>query len=76
MPTYEYVCEKCGYDFDAFQRITAEPLTTCPKCGGQLVRKINGGAGLVFKGSGFYETDYKHKNPQATKKKETEKKGS
>jgi putative FmdB family regulatory protein len=59
MPTYEYVCTACGHEFEAFQSISAEPLTACPSCGGSVQRKISGGAGLIFKGSGFYETDYK-----------------
>jgi len=65
MPTYEYVCTACGHEFEAFQRISAEPLTTCPACGGRVQRKISGGAGLIFKGSGFYQTDYK-KTPAAS----------
>ena len=63
MPTYEYVCKDCGYEFEEFQSITAEPIKVCPKCGGHnVVRKISAGGGLVFKGSGFYITDYKHKH--------------
>ncbi|HHJ53532.1 MAG TPA: zinc ribbon domain-containing protein [Caldithrix abyssi] len=63
MPTYEYVCKDCGYEFEAFQSIKAEPIKVCPKCGGHnVVRKISAGAGLVFKGSGFYITDYKNKH--------------
>ncbi len=61
MPTYEYVCTDCGYEFEEFQSMTAAPLTICPSCGGAVKRKISGGAGLIFKGSGFYETDYKKK---------------
>jgi putative FmdB family regulatory protein len=59
MPTYEYQCSDCKYTFDEFQKITDKPLTKCPKCGGTLRRLISGGAGLIFKGSGFYVTDYK-----------------
>ncbi|MGY8822343.1 MAG: FmdB family zinc ribbon protein [Candidatus Latescibacterota bacterium] len=66
MPTYEYECQKCGHRFDEFQSITAKPLSTCrkaicPKGGarGRLKRLISGGGGLLFKGSGFYETDYR-----------------
>ncbi len=59
MPTYEYFCKKCGAEFEQFQHITAEPLKICPKCGEAAVeRKISGGTGLIFKGSGFYITDY------------------
>ena len=60
MPTYEYECLKCGNHFDEVQSITAEPLKTCPSCGGPVKRLIGTGAGIIFKGSGFYETDYKH----------------
>ena len=59
MPTYEYECKKCGHVFEEFQRITAEPLTKCPKCAGKLVRLPGAGAGIIFKGSGFYATDYR-----------------
>ena len=62
MPTYEYVCTKCHHHFDAFQSIASKPLTVCPVCKGPLERLISGGAGLIFKGSGFYETDYKRNN--------------
>lgn len=58
MPTYEYRCEK-GHDFETFQRMSDPPLTECPECGAPAVRKISAGTGLVFKGSGFYITDYK-----------------
>ncbi len=57
MPTYEYECEKCSHVFEKFQGITEEPLKDCPKCAGSVRRIIHGGAGLVFKGSGFYITD-------------------
>jgi len=58
MPTYEYKCPKCGTEFEAFQKITSKPVAKCPKCGGRAKRQLSGGAGLVFKGSGFYLTDY------------------
>jgi putative FmdB family regulatory protein len=61
MPTYEYVCTKCHHHFEAFQSIASEPLKVCPVCRGELERLISGGTGLIFKGSGFYETDYKRK---------------
>lgn len=61
MPTYEYRCTQCGYQFEEFQSIVAEPLTVCPRCGGKVQRLISSGGGLIFKGSGFYETDYKRK---------------
>ena len=59
MPTYEYECRKCGHQFEKFQPITAEPVKTCPKCKGKVARVVSGGAGIIFKGSGFYQTDYK-----------------
>src|SRR5215475_10425180 len=77
MPTYEYVCEKCGHQFEQFQSISAKPLETCPEttCAqkrwgkGKVRRAISGGAGLLFKGSGFYITDYRSdKYKEAAKK--------
>lgn len=70
MPTYDYECEKCGYKFEAFQSMTSEPLKECPKCKGKVRRLIGTGAGLIFKGSGFYATDYKkkNKNPESSAK--------
>jgi putative FmdB family regulatory protein len=62
MPTYEYACQKCGHEFEQFQSMRDEPLKKCPKCGkSALKRLVGGGAGLIFKGSGFYITDYKNK---------------
>jgi putative FmdB family regulatory protein len=64
MPTYEYACSKCGHAFEKFQSMRDEPLKKCPKCKRQsLKRLVGGGAGLIFKGSGFYITDYKNKPP-------------
>ena len=59
MPTYVYECRKCGHQFEKFQSITAEPAKTCPKCKGKVARMLTTGAGIIFKGSGFYQTDYK-----------------
>lgn len=61
MPTYEYECKKCGHTFEEFQSIKAEPLEKCNKkgCRGKVRRLVGGGAGLLFKGSGFYITDYR-----------------
>lgn len=60
MPTYDYVCGACGHRFEAFQGMTAKKLRKCPKCGkNALERQVGAGAGLIFKGSGFYITDYK-----------------
>lgn len=58
MPTYDYQCSKCGAEFQVVQKITAKPGAKCPTCGGKAERMLSGGAGLVFKGSGFYLTDY------------------
>ncbi|MGF1448085.1 MAG: FmdB family zinc ribbon protein [Opitutales bacterium] len=60
MPTYEYQCKSCGHELEAFQSISAAPLKKCPACGKMsLQRLISAGAGIIFKGGGFYETDYK-----------------
>ena len=60
MPTYDYVCDACSHTCDVFQSIKDPVLTTCPACGeDKLRRKIGAGAGIIFKGSGFYETDYR-----------------
>jgi putative FmdB family regulatory protein len=59
MPTYSYKCADCGHVYDALQSIKAEPDVICPECQGRVDRLIKGGAGIVFKGSGFYVTDYK-----------------
>lgn len=75
MPTYEYICESCGCEFEKFQNITANPLRTCPKCGkNKLKRLIGTGAGIIFKGSGFYQTDYRSESYK--KAAESEKKSS
>ena len=79
MPTYEYVCEKCGHEFEKFQSIKDGPLKTCPEdsCGkkkwgkGKVKRAIGAGAGLLFKGSGFYITDYRSENYKAAAKKDS-----
>jgi putative FmdB family regulatory protein len=57
MPTYEYECATCGNDFDVFQSMSDAPLKVCPTCGNAVRRKINGGTGIIFKGSGFYKND-------------------
>ena len=59
MPTYEYECQKCGHRFELFQSIKDAPRKTCPKCRGRVKRLLGTGAGLIFKGSGFYQTDYR-----------------
>jgi len=79
MPTYEYICEKCGHEFEAVQPMSAKPLVTCPEnlCAqkkwgrGRVKKKISGGGGLLFKGSGFYITDYRSKNYTEAAKKDS-----
>ena len=70
MPTYEYQCQKCKKRHEAFQSITAKPLTKCPKCSGKLKRLMGSGSGFLFKGSGFYSTDYRSKSYHDDKKKD------
>jgi len=73
MPTYEYICGNCGYEFEQFQSMKARPLRKCPACSkNKLKRLIGAGAGVIFKGSGFYETDYRSEGYK--KAKESEKK--
>lgn len=63
MPTYEYECVKCAHKFEQFQNITAAPVEECPECGGKVKRLIGSGSGVIFKGSGFYATDYRKGQP-------------
>jgi putative FmdB family regulatory protein len=70
MPTYEYVCRKCGHRFELFQKITDPPRKRCPECRGTVRRVIGAGAGLLFKGDGFYVTDYRSKDYQEKAKAE------
>lgn len=74
MPTYEYQCTKCGHRFEVFQRIVDPPVKDCPKCKvkGSVEQIISGGSGLIFKGSGFYETDYR-RSPASSKPAKPEK---
>lgn len=80
MPTYHYVCAKCGHEFDVFQSIKAKALTSCPKdqCPkkrwgkGRVQRQLSAGAGILFKGSGFYTTDYRSDSYKQAVKKESE----
>jgi len=68
MPTYDYVCAGCGHAFEAFQEMSAKKLRTCPKCRKpRLERQVGTGAGLIFKGSGFYITDYKKSGDAGSK---------
>ena len=72
MPTYDYACEKCGHAFERFQSITAGALRKCPQCDQTALKRLIGtGAGIIFKGSGFYQTDYRsdsYKNAQKNEK--------
>jgi putative FmdB family regulatory protein len=61
MPTYEYKCTECEYKFEEFQSMKAEAISVCPECSGKTERLISGGAGFLFKGNGFYITDYRSK---------------
>ncbi|HYG24247.1 MAG TPA: zinc ribbon domain-containing protein [Verrucomicrobiae bacterium] len=78
MPTYEYVCEKCGHEFEKFQSMAEKPLAICPEdlCAkkkwgrGKVTKKISAGAGLIFKGSGFYITDYRSEGYKEAAKKD------
>jgi len=73
MPTYEYHCDACEHNFDEFQSITEKPLKKCPKCGKPKLRRIFGtGAAVLFKGSGFYQTDYRSESYKAAAKAETD----
>ena len=79
MPTYEYVCKKCGHEFEAIHSIAAKPLSVCPEnlCAkkkwgrGKVSKKVSAGAGLLFKGSGFYITDYRSEGYKQSAKKDT-----
>jgi len=74
MPTYDYICESCGYEFERFQSITARPIRKCPKCGkGSLKRLIGAGSGVIFKGAGFYQTDYRSESYKKAEKNEKSK---
>lgn len=71
MPTYSYACDACGHRFDRFQPITEKAVRKCPKCGRLKARRlITGGGGVIFKGSGFYQTDYRSKSYQEAAQKE------
>ena len=69
MPTYDYECLKCGETFEAFQKMSEPLIKNCPVCRGKVKRLIGTGAGLIFKGSGFYATDYKNKKNDSSKEK-------
>lgn len=74
MPTYDYVCDACGHEFEEFQNITADPLTKCPECKKKKLRRLFGtGAAVMFKGSGFYQTDYRSDSYKQAAKKDSPK---
>jgi putative FmdB family regulatory protein len=75
MPTYDYECTKCGHTYEAFQQMTAAKLTKCPKCGGKVKRLIGAGSGIIFKGTGFYQTDYKKSSGKVDPQKPADPKG-
>jgi putative FmdB family regulatory protein len=73
MPTYDYVCDACDHQFEEYQSFSDEPLKKCPACKKKKLRRLFGtGAGIIFKGSGFYETDYRSESYRSAAKKETE----
>src|SRR4051794_17758235 len=73
MPTYEYECDACGHDFEEFQYFSEDPLTKCPACKKKKLRRLFGtGASIIFKGSGFYETDYRSESYKAGAKSESD----
>ena len=72
MPTYEYVCQKCEHRFERFQSIMARPIRKCPSCGKASVQRLVGaGGGILFKGSGFYQTDYRSDSYKKASESET-----
>ena len=71
MPTYQYRCPECKYEFEEFQSINDDPLQTCPRCGKKPRRVITGGAGFLLKGSGFYSTDYRSESYKAAARRDS-----
>ena len=70
MPNYDYECQKCGKRFEVFQSMTEKPRKRCPKCRGKMVRLVGTGAGILFRGSGFYQTDYRSESYKESAKRE------
>ncbi|RKX30616.1 MAG: zinc ribbon domain-containing protein [Verrucomicrobia bacterium] len=73
MPTYEYECQRCGYVFELFQNMSDPPRKRCPRCGGKVERRLGTGAGVIFRGSGFYATDYRSSEYRKAQRAESEK---
>ncbi|HOK67427.1 MAG TPA: zinc ribbon domain-containing protein [Anaerohalosphaeraceae bacterium] len=74
MPTYEYLCDNCGQTMEIFQSITESPRKKCPQCGKQKLKRLLGtGAGVIFKGSGFYQTDYRSESYKKASEKDSPK---
>jgi len=77
LPNYDYQCDACDHRFEKFQSMSEPAIKKCPKCGKLKVRRLIGsGAGIIFKGSGFYQTDYKNKPSEDSKKKDSPKPGA
>src|SRR5262245_7781895 len=77
MPTYDYVCDACQHQFEEFQSMKDDPLTVCPECGKKALRRLFGtGAAILFKGSGFYQTDYRREPYKAAAKAEANNNGA
>ncbi len=70
MPTYEYECTKCNHTFEILQKMSDKPIAKCPKCEAKVKRLIGSGSGIIFKGTGFYATDYKKSNVSTSSKSE------
>ena len=70
MPSYEYICQNCGYEFELIQKMSDPPRKLCPRCHKKVTRKVGAGAGILFKGSGFYATDYRSPDYKAKEKAE------
>lgn len=76
MPTYEYRCTSCGHEFEVFQKMTDPPKKRCPECRSKVEKKLSAGAGLIFKGSGFYITDYRSDDYKKRAKSDSAESGS
>lgn len=74
MPTYEYECAQCQERFEVFQKMTEPPLQTCPRCNGKVRRLVGSGAGVIYKGAGFYTTEYRSESYKRKEKEEAQQK--